>query len=659
MIATILDAILLLLAVSVIIVALFRRLNLPPVLGYLCVGVMVGPHGMGWIPDNADTRLLAEFGVVFLLFTVGLEVSLPQMVAMRRDVLGLGGSQVIVTAVCVALLAWLIGLSPEASFVVGGVLALSSTAVVIKQLNEQLELSSRHGRLSLGVLLFQDAAVVPFLILIPALSGHGDNSVVLEIAITLAKGAIVIVTMMALGHWMLRPLFHEIASSRSSELFTLTALLFALAAAWVTHFVGLSLALGAFLAGMLLGETEFRHQVEADIRPFRDVLLGLFFITIGMLFDISVLPGILGWVLLLLVTFVLFKSLLIMGLSMMMGATRGVAMRTGVVLAQGGEFGFALLALAYSQNLLDDRGMQVILAAMILSMALAPLLIRYNGAIAKRLCSESYATNREQIIEGVAGYARDLNDHTIICGFGRIGQNISRFLEQDGFDYIALDLDPVRVREARSAGEQVNYGDTTHAKILEAAGIARARAVVITFDDVHATIKVLNNVRSLRPDIPVLVRTGDDTNLERLQHEGATEVVPDTLEASMMLVSHLLFVLGVSVSNIVRQVQDVRADRYKMLRGFFHGQDAAIHDEQEAYREQLHTVTLPDHAFAVDKPLDSCHLNELGVRVTAVRRNNIRGQEPDDDMILKAGDALILYGKPEDLNRAEKCLLSG
>ena len=529
----------------------------------------------------------------------------------------------------------------------------------MKQLNDQLELSSRHGRLSLGVLLFQDLAVVPFLILIPALAGHGDDSIVMEIAVTLIKGAVVIVAMMALGHWMLRPLFHEIASSRSSELFTLTALLFALAAAWVTHFAGLSLALGAFLSGMLLGETEFRHQVEADIRPFQDVLLGLFFITIGMLFDISVLPGVIGWVLLLLVSLILFKSLLVMGLSMLMGVTKGVAMRTGVVLAQGGEFGFALLALAHSRHLLDVQHMQVILAVMLLSMVLAPILIRYNGQIAKYLCSESYASNREQIIEGVAGYAHNLNDHTIICGYGRIGQNISRFLEQDGFEYIALDLDPVRVREARSAGEQVNYGDTTHAKILEAAGIARARAIVITFDDVHATLKALANVRSLRPDIPVLVRTGDDTNLERLQQEGATEVVPDTLEASMMLVSHLLFVLGVSVPNIVRQVQDVRTDRYKMLRGFFHGQEASLHDESEGYREQLHTVTLPENAYAVDKPLYTCHLNRLHVKVTAVRRNNIRGQDPDNDMILKSGDALILYGKPEDLNRAEKCLLSG
>lgn len=654
-----LDTILILLVVSVIAVSLFRRLSLPPILGYLFVGLLVGPYGMGWIQQNEDTRILAEFGVVFLLFTVGLEISLPQMTAMRREVLGLGGSQVLLTTIVAAVLAWLLGLSVEAAFVVGGVLALSSTAIVIKQLNEQVELSSRHGRLSLGVLLFQDVAVVPFLILIPALAGNSDGTVLHEVMIALLKGVAVVLIMYAIGHWLLRPLFHEIATARSSELFTLTALLFALAAAWVTNYAGLSLALGAFLAGMLLGETEFRHQVESDIRPFRDVLLGLFFITVGMQLDVHVLPEYFLWVLALVLVIVLFKTFLIMGLSMLMGVTKGVALRTGVVLAQSGEFGFALLALAYSEHLLDTEVMQIVLAAMVISMVLAPILIRFNGEFAKRFCSASYSSNRSEILSGVAAVAKDLENHTIICGYGRIGQNVARFLEQEGFDYIALDLDPVRVRDARSAGEHVNYGDTTHRRILDAAGLDRARAVVVTFDDVHATLKVLSQVRSLQPDIPVLVRTRDDSNLERLQQEGATEVVPETLEASLMLATHLLMLLGVSVSNILRQVQVVRADRYQILRGFFHGQDADLHEEQEGFRERLHTVSLPEHAYAVGKPMSSCQLQEFGVIVTAVRRNGIRGQDPDNEMLLREGDALVLYGTPEDLSRAEKCLLSG
>lgn len=659
MVSSIFDAILILLVVAVIAVTIFQRFRLPAVLAYLCVGAAVGPHGMGWIPDSEDTRLLAEFGVVFLLFTVGLEFSLQQLVTMKLEVLGLGGAQVIVTALIVAIIAWALGMSPEAAFVIGGVLALSSTAIVIKQLKEQLELSSRHGRLAIGVLLFQDVAVIPFLILIPALAGHSENSVMAELALALLKGSLVVLVMLAIGRWLLRPLFHEIALLRSSELFTMTALLFTLAAAWTTHSVGLSLAFGAFLAGMMLGETEFRHQVEADIRPFRDVLLGLFFITIGMLLDIQRLLENLHWVLLVMLAMMLGKTVLIMLMTRLMGMTMGVAMRTGIVLSQGGEFGFALLALAVAGGLLASEPMQIVLAAVILSMVLAPLLIHFNGAIAKKLCGVSYLQNREQIAEDLVASAQALSQHTIVCGYGRVGQNVVRFLEQFNFDYIALDLDPVRVREARSAGEQVNYGDASHRKILEAAGLMRARAVVITFEDFHADMKIIAQVRARRPDIPILVRTADDANLERLQQLGATEVVPEALEASLMLSSHLLLLLGVSLSKVLHQVQNVRNDRYQMLRSYFHGQEAELHEESDAYRERLQTITLPYNAYAIGKTIHDLHLDEFEVGISAIRRRGIRCDGPVPEMVLQVDDALVLYGLREGLNHAEQRLLSG
>jgi len=656
---SIFNAILILLVASVIVVTMFQRFRLPAVLAYLCVGVVIGPHGLAWIPDSEDTRLLAEFGVVFLLFTVGLEFSLKQMVAMRREVLGLGGAQVGLTTLFVACLGWFLGMTPAAAFVVGGVLALSSTAIVVQLLKERLELSSRHGRLAIGVLLFQDMAVIPFLILIPALAGHGESSIMLDMGLALLKGGLVVVAMLAIGHWLLRPLFHEIASSRSSELFTLTALLFTLAAAWVTHFFGLSLAFGAFLAGMMLGETEFRHQVESDIRPFRDVLLGLFFITIGMLLDLHRLPDIVHWVVLLLLAMIVFKTLLVMVISRFMGISIGVGMRTGLVLAQGGEFGFALLALALGGELLQPEEAQVILASVLISMFLTPALIHYNGRIAKRLCARSYDREREQMVDGLSASARGLNDHTIICGYGRVGQNIARFLEQENFDYLALDLDPLRVREAREAGERVNYGDSAHHKILEAAGLMRAKVLVISFENLYATLKVLAQVRQLRPDMPVLVRTADDANLDRLQQAGATEVIPETLEASLMLSSHLLVLLGVSVRQILHRVADVRSHRYQMLRGFFHGQDAGLRDESDAYRERLHTVILPASAHAVGRKLGDYKLDELGVTVNALRRHGVRGEEPSGDMVLQVDDTLILFGEPDVLVQAEQRLLNG
>lgn len=645
------------LAAAVLAVAAFRRLKLPPILAYLAVGVLVGPHGMGWVPDTEDTRFLAEFGVVFLLFTVGLEFSLPQLIAMRKSVIGLGGTQVLLTGIIVASVAWFWNLSFTAAFLIGGTLAMSSTAIVIKQLTEQLEIHSRHGRLSVGVLLFQDLAVIPLLIIVSALAIDNNASITEALGWALLKGTAAAFVLLAVGKWLLRPLFHEIASAHSAELFTLTVLLFSLSAAWVTHVSGLSLALGAFLAGMVLGETEFRHQVEADIRPFRDVLLGLFFITVGMLLNIDVLIHSLHWVLALVASIILLKILLIMALIITTGGERGVALRTGLVLAQGGEFGFALLSIGISAQLLDPHPAQIVLAAVVLSMALGPWMIRYNGWIAKRVFSASYSAERKEMQKDLAASTHDINEHILICGFGRIGQNIARFLNQEGFSYVALDLDPVRVREARAAGDRVYYGDSTHREMLDAAGIKRARVLVISFDDPRATSKILTQAKSIRSDIPILVRTRDDSNLERFQAQGATEVVPETFEASLMLVSHLLLLLNVPVTKVVRLVQTVRSDRYQMLREFFHGEEHSTLDE--GIREGLHSITITQDSHAIGKNLAEIKLDRSGVVVTVLRRANGLSLRPRPKTRLREGDVLVLYGMPENLERAEAILLKG
>lgn len=656
----VLEAVLVLLVVSVLTVSIFRRFRLPAILAYLCVGVVVGPNGLAWVPDSAATRLLAEYGVVFLLFTVGLEFSLPRLIAMRHEVLRLGSAQVVLTTLVAGGAAWALGLSVAAAFVVGGAVAMSSTAIVIRQMTERLELNSRHGSLSVGILLFQDLAVIPFLILIPVLAGGDQEMVMWSLLWALAKGIVVVVLMFSAGHWLLRPLFHEIASSRSSELFTLTALLMALAAAWITHYAGLSLALGAFLAGMMLGETEFRHQVEADIRPFRDVLLGLFFITIGMLLELSALPGILHWTVLLLVAIIAFKLVLIVALARLMGAEPGVAVRTGIVLAQGGEFGLVLLSLALGERLLDHHDAQVILAALIFSMALSPLMINYNGIIVKRLFAGTYLKQREQLLQEVVQDARELKGHVIICGYGRIGQNIARLLAKEGFDHVALDLDPVRVRDARTAGERVFYGDSTHQEMLEAAGLARARALVVSFDDVTSTLKILPQARRLRPDMPILVRTRDDTDLERLQRAGATEVVPETLEASLMLSSHLLLLLSVPVSRVLREVKEIRDSRYQLLREYFRGRgDVDSGQEADSGAKRLQIVKLEAGAHAVERTLAEIRLEQFGVEATALLRNGIRSEAPVPETRLRRDDTLVLFGTAGAIEAAENRLLRG
>ena len=653
------EIILILLVTAVITVSFCRLLHLPNIIGYLVVGVLVGPYGLGWIADNSETRFLAEFGVVFLLFTIGLEFSLARLIAMSNIVLGLGALQVITTALITGIICKLLGLDTISAFVIGGILAMSSTAIVIRQLSEQLELHSRHGRQAVGILLFQDLAVIPLLILIPTLSGTHELPVSELLFWALGKGIIVLIIMLSIGHWLLRPIFHAMAKTRSPDLFMLTVLLFTLSAAWLTHEAGLSLALGAFLAGMMIGETEYRHQVEADMRPFRDVLLGLFFVTIGMMLDIHTLPDIWLPVLSITALIIVGKTLLIMGLALLHKTEKGVALRTGLSLAQGGEFGFILLSLAITAGLLTGTVGQIVLASILLSMGFAPVIIRFNGHIAKRIFSVSYGSTRDHIRGEIFRNAELLNDHVIICGYGRVGQNIARFLEKENFSYIAIDLDPVRVREARQAGDPVNYGDSTHMDILHAAGLERAIAMLISFDETPATLKILENTRSRRPDMPVLIRTRDDSDLELLQEAGATEVVPETLEASLMLMSHLLMLLGVPVSTVLRHVRDVRTDRYSILRGFFHGDETVPINEPESNRKHLHSIVLTEKAWALGHTLQELELEKTGIMVTAIRRGGIRGPAPEPHTKLIAGDVLVLYGTNEETKRAENRLFSG
>jgi CPA2 family monovalent cation:H+ antiporter-2 len=652
------DSILVLMGVAVVLLALFRYLRLPQILAYLIAGVLVGPYGLGWIPDVAGTRTLAEFGLVFLMFTIGLEFSLPKLLAMKQTVFGLGGAQVLISCAAFGVVAWGLGVPVEGAIVIGGVLALSSTAIVMKLLIEQLEQNSRHGRHAFGVLLFQDLVVVPFLILIPALGGDGSGPVWLTFGGVLLKSVLVLAAILFVGRWLLRPLFHEIASARLREYFMLSVLLLTLAAAWVTQAAGLSLALGAFLAGMMLGETEYRHQVEADIQPFRDILLGLFFITVGMMLDTRLVLAHWSWILAAVAALFVFKTALIMLLGRLFKMELGVALRTGLVLSQGGEFGFALLLQAGEFRLLGSDTSQFVLATVVLSMMLAPLVVRFNGRLAMRLVP-GYTRARGTNLDVIRAEASRENRHVIICGYGRSGQNLAWLLEQEGVPSLALDLDPVRVRDARDAGKPVAYGDAARRDVLEAAGLHRAAALVISFNDISSTLRILEITRHVRPDMPVIVRTMDDAELERLKAAGATEVVPESLEGSLMMGSHLLMLLGVPVSRIVRHVRDVRRDRYRMLRGFFHGEDLFEETETHAYQERLHSVTLPPKARAVGKPLAELHLDEIGVNVSAVRRGGIRGPEPAPETTLAAGDVVVLYGTPEALEEAEKVLLEG
>jgi CPA2 family monovalent cation:H+ antiporter-2 len=656
----ILSQILILLAGSVAVLTAVRRFALPPILGYLVLGMILGPHALGLASDAEAVKLLAEFGVVFLVFTLGLEFSLARMVAMKSEVLGVGGLQMLLTTAAIGGAAWGFGVDPAVAIVLGGALAMSSTAIVVRQLGEQLEINRTHSRVAVGVLLFQDLAFAPFLALATSLRAATDVLSPAWLLGMAGRATLALLLVLLLGRWLLRPLFREIARHRSTETFTLTVLFVALGAAWATHALGLSMALGAFLAGMLLSETEFRHQTEAVIKPFQDILLGLFFVSVGMLLDLRLLLALLPLVLLLLASLLVVKAIVVLAIVRQFVPNTRKALRAGIVICMGGEFGFALLTLLLKGDMIDDGLVQALLTTVALSMLLGPLLVRYNGRIADFVLRRQSVAPTEAALETAATRELAKREHVIVCGFGRVGQNIARVLEKRGFEYIALDLDPFRVRDARQAGDPVVYGDASEPEVMRALGLEHANVVVVSFADPDTALKIVRAVRRLRGDVPVLVRTEDDSRLDSLQAAGATEVVPEIFETSLSLVSHVLLFLKVPAREILETTEDIRHDRYAILRSVFRRRDArSLEDEDHSLRQQLRTVVLPPGAIAVGRTIGELGMDKGSVVVTALRRDGIVGREPDPTTRLREGDVLVLWGAPEDLEHGENRLLMG
>lgn len=656
-----LELTLLLLGTAVLGVVAFRMLHLPPMLGYLVVGILIGPYGFGLAEDNETTHTLAAFGVVFLMFSIGLEFSLPKLSSMRRIVFGLGMAQVLVTLVATMAFGWLLAnvlphithISWQAAFALGGALAMSSTAIVSKLLTERLELETEHGRRIIGILLFQDLALVPLLIVVPALA-HPQGDLAATLVRAALKAIVVLVLLLFLGQKLIRRWFDVVVRRRSQELFMLNLLLITLGAAWITERAGLSLALGAFVAGMLISETEYKHQVEEDIQPFRDVLLGLFFITVGMLLNAGLVFQHWWLVLLLLAGPVLLKFAMIAALAKLFGASTGVALRTGLALAQAGEFGFVLINQVGGLNMIDPLLIQLVLASMVLSMLLTPFIIAKSDAIVLKLSANDWMMQSLALTQ-IAARTMATQKHVIIAGFGRSGQNLAKLLEEEGIPYHALDLDPDRVREAQAAGAQVSYGDAARRESLKAAGIHRAAALVITYANTSSAVKTLHFAHEIAPALPIIVRSHDDTDLDKLRAAGATEVVPEAIEGSLMLASHALVMLGVPLRRVVHRVQAARDERYVSLRGYFHG-SGDTPDDADNVQMRLHSVLVNEAAKAVGKSIASLAFAELGAEAIAIRRGKI-SIDVSAETLLQAGDIVVLRGVTEGVARAEARLL--
>ena len=651
-----LPPLLVLLASAVVAVVACRRLKLPALLGYLLVGILIGPHALGLISSSQDASALAEFGVVFLMFSIGLEFSLPKLRVLRKAVFGLGMAQVLATIALTLPLAWLGLLSWPASIALGGALAMSSTAIVSTMLNERAELNTPHGQQIIGILLFQDLAVVPLLILIPALASETAD-IWQQLSIAGLKAAIVLAILLFFGQRLLRPWLHMVAQARSSELFTINVLLISLSIAYFTEHAGLSLALGAFLAGMLISETEYRYQVEDDIRPFRDLLRGLFFVSVGMRLDFTHLLPNFALLLVFLTLLIPGKFLLITGIGRLAGTPSSTNWRTALSLAQAGEFGFVLIGLGAEATLFPPAVEQPLLGAILLSMLASPFLIQHSDRLIRRFNNDEWlmaAASIHQIV--VQSMAAD--NHVIVCGYGRSGQSLARLLEQEDISFFALDLDPSRVKEAATAGDSVVYGDASKREVLLAAGLSRAKGVVISFHDTPTALKILSHVHSLRPGLPVIVRTFDDADIDQLKQAGATEVVAEVLEGSLMLATHTMMLLGVPLNKVLQHIRRVREQRYELFRGFFVGMGDDNISITDKFQPRLHSVEIPADAPSVGMTLADTGIEGL-VTVKSVKRKHIKGPEPSSELHIMAGDVLVLLGLPDGLAAAEQRLLSG
>ena len=657
--------ILILLVCSVVFLVICKRIFLPPVIGYLSVGILVGPGGLGWFPGIENMHFLGELGIVFLMFTLGLEFSISQLMNSKRALIGIGGLQVLLSTVAITVLAWLAKVPLSQAFIIGSALSLSSTAVVLKQLKEQQEQQTNHGRLCVKILLFQDIAAVLLLIIIPALDNN-NGFVLTNFLITMLKGTGVFLVVTLIGSRIIKPLFHEVAKAHSTELFMLATLLVALSAAAATHYFELSMALGAFLSGLILGETEFRHQIEVDIRPFREVLLGLFFIIVGSFLDLKILPNIWLDLLLIVGVLILVEAVIIFGIICAFGKLKiDSALKTGIILAHGGEFGFVALTEAINHNLISPEQKSVVFAAVVISVMLAPVLIKFNQQIASLFIKNTKENPTYDDVTLIKNHAENLRDHVIICGFGRVGQILARFITQEKIDWLAIDLDPALSKKSAIAGEHVFHGDAAKPEILLAAGISRAKMVVLSSSNEKINLEIVKYLRNMRLDLQILVRTLVDSSLQAFEDAGATEIVPEILEGSIMLASHLLFALGVSTNKIVNQIKRNHITRYEMLRHLYKGQEEIYWlEEEEHNRRSLQTIIIPEQSVATNQTIEQFFpplAEDIDPNSTytlkSIIRKGKRYENPLPNTTLLEQDVLVVLATAEEKTILEQQIL--
>ncbi|ATD64354.1 cation:proton antiporter [Neisseria weixii] len=646
------------LLVSVITVIYCRKFNIPSMLGYLLVGFIAGPGMFSLIPKSHATDYLGEIGIVFLMFSIGLEFSLPKLKAMRKLVFGLGGLQVVISMLAIMGILMLMGTPFNWAFAVSGALAMSSTAIVSRILSEKTELGHPHGQMSMGVLLMQDIAVVPLMILIPALATGSEGNLWAELGWAALKMVVTLGVLFFVGNKLMSPWFRMVAKRKSSELFMINVLLVTLGVAYLTELEGLSLALGAFVAGMLLSETEYRFQVEDDIRPFRDILLGFFFITVGMKLDIQALINNWQMILVLLAMLVGLKALIVFLITFRMKHPVGDSMKAALYLAQGGEFGFVMLAISSKINMVSPELEQAATAAVLLSMIIAPFLLGSSDKLINRFIKSNWDMKALDL-HNMLVETMSKSDHVLIIGFGRGGQTVGRILSQENIPYFALDLDVERIQVARSAGEPVAFGDAKRREVLEAAGLGRAKMVVLTLNNMAEAKHVVNNIISLHPTMPIYARAIDDDYVKSLTEMGVEEAVSDTKETSLALASYAMLANGSPYNHVHQTIMNIRRSGYSFLEDLFVGSDDETIFSEEHKHICRHAFALTGEAYAIDHPVRDLPLADLGIKLLFVRRSASRIEDFDSDFTLSPGDILVVAGPQDKIISFENWSLQG
>lgn len=639
--------------VSAVVVFLLHRLKIPSIVGFLIAGIIIGPYGIGLVKDTHSVEILAEIGVILLLFTIGIEFSMAKLIRTKRAVVSGGGIQVLLTIALSAVVAypWTGNINKAIFF--GFLIALSSTAIVFKILSEKGEVDSPHGRMMVGILIFQDLCVVPLMLLIPVLSGEGIN--IVDVAIRLGKAVLIITIVLLSARWIVPGVLHQVVHTRSRELFIITIILLCLGIALLTSRFGLSLALGAFLAGLIISESEYAHQATADILPFKDSFIGLFFVSIGMLMHVGHMSDNCLKIAITVATIFILKIITGMLSALVIGSPFRTAIHTGLGLAQIGEFSFVLAIAGKTTGLLSEEIYQIFLSSSVITMTLTPFVLytapSVSGWIASRRLLKRVG-RLKRVSEG-EGFPRKRHDHVIIIGFGLNGRNLARVLKEAEIPYVVLEMNSDTVREMKKKGEPIYYGDGTSKEILHKLSIDKARLLVIAISDPASTRSIVSIARHENPDIYIIVRTRYVAEMDDLKALGANEVIPEEFETSIEIFSRVLHKYNFPNNVILDMVNKIRSGSYTALRGIelpkrhlFEKYDWLPEIEIDGYK-------IPKDSHIAGKSIAELQVRKkTGVTIIAIRRGSEVFTNLEPAFKFNTGDIILFLGERKNMNVA-------